>query len=69
MSYFKSMQVAQCRICNSTNIHIQRNADGLFVATCWHCGNVTQPEALATDMEAQLRWQPLAELHMEQVSA
>ena len=65
MSYFKSLQVAQCGLCQSTNVHVQRNADGLFVATCWHCGNVTQPEALATDMEAQLRWQPLAQLTQE----
>lgn len=57
--------VAQCKLCTSTNVHITRNADGLYVAICRHCGNVTQPEQLATDMEAQLRWQPLAQLTQE----
>ena len=48
--------VAECKMCHSTNVQITRNGDGLFVATCYDCGNVTPPERDASAVDGHLVW-------------
>ena len=52
----------RCMICRSTDLSVERNGDGLYVATCHGCGATSQPAATVDEVERQLRRVAASEL-------